>query len=171
MSSASDLKRRFTAAGPNGDQSGSGYLLASTKSAEGDRTSGQDHTTSMNDITRPELDAKLELIEARMDGRVASIESKIDGFLAVQAEREKTLAERDKRFEDAITTIRSDISRLGNLKLNIWGAMATAVGIGIAIVALVLSSYQAGRSEPSVSAPAHAAPVAAPKTPPPPPSP
>lgn len=35
----------------------------------------------MSDITRPELDAKLETIEAKMDARIARIETSVEGFL------------------------------------------------------------------------------------------
>jgi len=106
------------------------------------------HTRSMNTVTRQELDAKLEAIEARMDARVVSIEGKIDIFLAEQRERDKRLDERleqgcresDQRFQAVIR----DIDRLGSLKANIWGAMATTIIILVAIGALGLTAFQAG---------------------------
>ncbi len=96
----------------------------------------------MNDITREEINARLETIEVKMDARVEAISSKIDGFLAAQAER-------DRRLDDSIAGVRRDIDRLGSLKLNIWGAMVTAVTVGIAITALSLTFYQTGKSENS----------------------
>lgn len=108
----------------------------------------------MNDITREEFNARLETIEVKMDARVEAISSKIDGFLAAQAER-------DRRLDDSIAGVRRDIDRLGSLKLNIWGAMVTAVTVGIAITALSLTFYQAGKTDissassapPAISAP------------------
>lgn len=115
------------------------------------------HTPYMNDITREEFNAKLETIEVKMDARVEAISSKIDGFLAAQAER-------DRRLDDSIAGVRRDIDRLGSLKLNIWGAMVTAVTVGIAITALSLTFYQTGKAESSSSTtatPAMSAPPAA----------
>lgn len=114
---------------------------------------------AMNDITREEFNARLETIEVKMDARVEAISSKIDGFLAAQAER-------DRRLDDSIAGVRRDIDRLGSLKLNIWGAMVTAVTVGIAITALSLSFYQTGKTEssptlavpPAISAPPAAQP-------------
>jgi hypothetical protein len=62
-------------------------------------------TGRMNDITRHELDAKLELIEARLDNRVARIESAVDGF---KGEAEQLRSE------------------LGNAK---WWAIGTAIAV------------------------------------------
>ena len=45
-----------------------------------DKPQSESYAFPMNDITRPELDAKLELIEARMDARIARIESSVEGF-------------------------------------------------------------------------------------------
>jgi hypothetical protein len=98
------------------------------------------NTRPMNDITREEFNARMETIEVKMDARVESVSAKIDGFLAVQAER-------DKRLDESIANIRGDIARLGSLKLNIWGAMLTAVGIGIAVAALSVTFYQTGKAD------------------------
>lgn len=111
-------------------------------------------TQAMNDITREEFNAKLETIEVKMDARVEAISSKIDGFLAAQAER-------DRRLDESFASVRREIDKLGSLKLNIWGAMLTAVGLVVAIAALSLSFYQTGKSDspaavtspPAMSAP------------------
>lgn len=113
----------------------------------------------MNDITREEFNARLETIEVKMDARVEAISSKIDGFLAAQAER-------DRRMDESIAGVRRDIDRLGSLKLNIWGAMLTALGLGVAIAALSVTFYQTGKADspntasnpPAVTAPPAATP-------------
>lgn len=112
-----------------------------------DRAAGAGNTKAMNDITREEFNARMETIEVKMDARVETVSAKIDGFLAVQAER-------DKRLDESIANIRGDISRLGSLKLNIWGAMLTAVGVGIAIAALSVTFYQTGKADKPESPPA-----------------
>jgi hypothetical protein len=99
-------------------------------------------TGAMNDITREEFNAKLETIEVKMDARVEAISSKIEGFLGAQAER-------DKRLDESLAAVRRDIDKLGSLKLNIWGAMLTAVGLGVAITSLSISFYQTGKAEKS----------------------
>lgn len=123
--------------------------------SESDNLAGKADNAIMNDLSRYELDAKLEAIEARMDGRVASIQSEIAVFLAEQRERDKRLDERleegrresDQRFQAVIR----DIDRLGNLKANIWGAMATTIVILLAVGALALTSFQAGAVKPASS--------------------
>lgn len=154
-----------------GDVVDRGHWGRKTHPADGDETSAAknrtaetaldasadlSHARPMNDITREEFNAKLETIEVKMDARVEAISSKIDGFLAAQAER-------DRRLDDSIAGVRRDIDRLGSLKLNIWGAMVTAVTVGIAITALSLTFYQTGKAESSsatTATPAIAAPPA-----------
>ncbi|PYB85279.1 hypothetical protein DMX07_04605 [Pseudomonas soli] len=120
-------------------------------------------TVTMNDVPRDELNAKLETIEIKMDARVEAIASKIDGFLVAQSER-------DKRLDESIAGVRRDIDRLGSLKLNIWGAMLTAVALGVTVAALSVTVYQTGKGDiailpqpsPAIQTPAleHAAPDA-----------
>lgn len=128
---------------PIRDDEWAGKLAA----AELDIKEAQSHTQPMNDITREEFNARMETIEVKMDARVETVSAKIEGFLAVQAER-------DKRLDESIANIRGDISRLGSLKLNIWGAMLTAVGVGIAIAALSVTFYQTGKADKPESPPA-----------------
>lgn len=94
----------------------------------------------MNDPTREALNARLEAIEMKMDAQAGAIVSKIDGFLIGQTER-------DKRLDDSIAGVRRDIDRLRSLKLNIWGAMLSAVALGITVAALSVTFYQTGKAE------------------------
>ena len=80
-------------------------------------------------------------------------EDKFSGFLDTQAER-------DKRLDESITGIRTDITKLGSLKLNIWGAMLTTVGLGIAVAALGVTFYQTGKADKPAAAVVQPAPPA-----------
>lgn len=112
-------------------------------------------TRTMDNVSKDLLEAKLELIEARMDGRVASIESKFDAFLAAQAERdirsEQLVAEREKRSDERFQLMIRDIDRIGNVKANVWGAMVTTIIILVAIGAFGLTAFQSGVAGRSVS--------------------
>lgn len=110
----------------------------------------------MNDITREELNAKLEAVEARMDGRVASIEGKIDAFLAAQAERDKASEYRFSRIETDVADIKQSLSKsFSSLKSTmIVTAVSTvlAIVIGIAgfnamLTSNMLAAFQVGKGE------------------------
>lgn len=93
-----------------------------------------------DDTVRRELDLRREAFTSEQAIRDKAWQEHFNGFLATQAER-------DKRLDESIAGIRSDISNLGSLKLNIWGAMLTAVGIGIAVAALSVTFYQTGKAD------------------------
>lgn len=118
----------------------------------GSGTPPTDDDRTMPDVTRYELDAKLEAIEARMDGRVASIESKIDGFLAVQAERDKASDQRFQRIETDLTDIKGDFKSLkGTIVVTATTVVLTIV-IGVAgfnamLTSNMLSAFQAGLNQ------------------------
>lgn len=93
-----------------------------------------------DDTIRRELDLRRESFLAEQAIRDQAWEAKFSGFLSTQAER-------DKRLEESVSGIRADLTRLGSLKLNVWGAMLTAVGVGLAVAALSVSSYQTGKAD------------------------
>ncbi|WP_256240633.1 hypothetical protein [Pseudomonas sp. MRSN 12121] len=112
------------------------------------------YTKKMNDITREEFNAKLETIEARMDARVESVSSKIDAFLAtqsaVQIERDKAQAERDKRFEilaeratKAAEGAEEAAKQSATVKANYWAAVAVQL---LAVVAILVGAYYANQA-------------------------
>jgi hypothetical protein len=115
----------------------------------------------MSAVTRELFDAKIEALEARMDGRMEAINTKIDAtnakadatharmdnFLIVQAERDRRFYEgqemRDKRL-DAISTQMGDLAvemRTGFSSLRTT-ILVTAVTATIAIV-LGVASFNA----------------------------
>jgi hypothetical protein len=84
-----------------------------------------------NDIvTRPELDAKLEAIESRMDARVARIEAKFDAYLTVAEARDRRIEERFQRIQRDMVDIKNT---LANTK---WWA----IGTGIAVLAIFIGA-------------------------------
>lgn len=119
-----------------------------------DKPSPAGDTEVMNDITREEFNAKLETIEARMDARVETVSSKIDAFLAtqtaVQIERDKAQAERDKRFEalaeratKAAEGAEEAAKQAATVKANYWAAVVVQL---LAVVAIVVGAYYANQA-------------------------
>lgn len=120
-------------------------------------------TAPMSEITREEFNAKLEIIETRMDARVEAVSSKIDAFLttqaAVQVEREKAQAERDKRLDGILAQIGKDQgdtkSSISSMKTTlIVTAVSTvlAIVLGVAsfntaLTANMMSAFQVGKGE------------------------
>jgi hypothetical protein len=117
-------------------------------------------TDAMNDITRDELNAKLETIEVKMDARAESVSLKIDGFLTAQSER-------DKRLDAVLAQIGKDHSEtknsIGSMKTTlIVTALSTVIaivlgvaGFNTALTSNMLSAFQAGRSDSSSAAAAN----------------
>lgn len=82
------------------------------------------HTSPMTDqVTRAELDAKLETIEARMDARIARIENAVSGFQ-----------------EEAIK-LRSELSSAK------WWAIGTAIAVLAIFMATIQWGLQAQKEE------------------------
>lgn len=143
-------------------------FLRGHKISTNDTKSKAKHTHPMNDITRHELDAKLEAIEARMDGRVASIEGKIDAFLAAQAVRDQANDRRFDGIEISVQTMRSEIR--GDIKSMKNTTIVTAISAVLAIVfgivtfnatlsSNMLAAFQAGKAEAVSAPPTPAAPA------------
>jgi hypothetical protein len=117
---------------------------------------GRDRQT-MSSISREEFDARIETIETRMDGRVAEMRADIRGFLAAQAERDKALQERDKRYDVMWMGVqkiadesREAIRQASTVKANYWaattvhflGVASLLVGAHFANQAAVLTTIQ-----------------------------
>lgn len=115
------------------------------------------HDVHMEPVSRPEIDAKLEAIEARMDARVASIEGKIDTMLAKMAGRDTLF---DQKFAGVEESLKDTREAVGNLKTT---TIVTAVGAVLTIVlgvaafnATVLSnmvaSFESGKNTSAAQA-------------------
>lgn len=143
-----------------------GYQVRAEFEADRAHTAGmtdQDyrHELSLRDEQlRRELDLRHESMRQEQAIRDKAWEQRFSGFLDAQAER-------DKRLDESVASIKSDIASLGSLKLNIWGAMLTAIGILVAIAGLSLAFYQTGKADSSSPASAtQPAQKTAPATPP-----
>lgn len=117
------------------------------------RTPDTRYDEPMNIPPREELDVKLQLIETRMDGRVALIEGKIDALSGVLTERFKAMDERMGRIEGDANETKTSVS---SLKTTL---VVTAVGTVLAVAALnatVLSnmtaSFESGKSTAAAQA-------------------
>lgn len=122
------------------------------------------YDASMSTPTREEIDAKLETIEVRMDGRLASIEAKIDAFMARLDERFIRIDERFDRMGDRMTNVETTMKEtqasISNLKTT---TIVTAISAVLAIVlgvaafnATVLSnmvaSFESGKNTSAAQA-------------------
>ncbi|MEG5263265.1 hypothetical protein TRP66_03050 [Pseudomonas sp. JDS28PS106] len=110
------------------------------------------HAKKMNEITREELNAKLETIETKMDARVESVSSKIDAFINVQAERDKRLEATINQISNSHAEIKAGISSMKSTMIVTVVSAVIAIVIGIAgfnamLTSNMVASFQMGRSE------------------------
>lgn len=121
-----DLKSRFEGVVP---------FSASRRSSAVDKPIEHPHHEVMSTPTREEIDAKLELIETRMDGRVAAIERSVQA--SIEESRET----------------RRDIK---SLKWTIlFTAVATVValwGVNAAIFSNMVASFESGKNTAAAQA-------------------
>ncbi len=92
------------------------------------KSGSMDNPIMSEPITRPELDAKLATIEAKMDGRIA-------------------------RIEDAVRDIRDSLS---STRRNVWGAAAVTIAAVLAGFALIVTSFDSGRDTANMATAAQA---------------
>lgn len=112
----------------------------------------------MSEVSREELTARLETIEARMDGRIASIEGKFDlMFHRLDQLADTATAQRDETRE-SIKEIKNDTRSISSsLKFWVAGAIISVIGTGIAIQQMTVSTFQAAAA--MTQAPVKPAPV------------
>ncbi|MFK3815121.1 hypothetical protein ACI2KG_00675 [Pseudomonas sp. NPDC089407] len=99
----------------------------------------------MNDITREELNAKLEAIEVKMDARVQAVSAKIDSFLSAQVERDKAWEKiseaRFDRIEKDVSSIKAESKKvaedINGLKVTMAKYLGAAIVIGAVASAIL----------------------------------
>lgn len=110
----------------------------------------------MNSVNREEVDAKIAVVEARLEGHVAAIRASIDGLVMRMDERDKRSSEQDKRVDERMARIEQLYEKtqaaIGDLKkttivTGVSAVIAIVLGVG-AINATVFSNmiaaFQAG---------------------------
>lgn len=105
----------------------------------------------MNSPTREELDAKLETIEARMDGRVAAIQASIDGFMGRMDERFRSMDERMGRMEEDSREAKSAIRDLKSTMIVTAISTVLAIVLGVAafnatVLSNMVASFESGKN-------------------------
>lgn len=91
---------------------------------KGDGRQKPDHNQRMEAVPRPELDAKLATIEAKMEGRLARID---DGLNAIRAQ-------------------------LVEQKNTAWKAAGATIGVFVAVFAIYVAAFDSGRETAMLAA-------------------
>lgn len=103
----------------------------------------------MNSVNWEEVDAKIAVVEARLEGHVAAIRASIDGLLMRMDERDKRTDERFSRIEQLYEKTQAAIGDLKKTTIvtGVSAVIAIVLGVG-AINATVFSNmiaaFQAG---------------------------
>ncbi|DBA08797.1 hypothetical protein [Pseudomonas aeruginosa] len=110
------------------------------------------YTQPMNDISREELDAKLDATNARVEARLSSFESSIRDTLAGVREDSAAVRAELGEMRGELKAINVDLSYLRSLKSSIWSAAGVTIasviaGIGVVIGTLAygVSTFDSGR--------------------------
>lgn len=113
---------------------------------DGDRKPS--HDGGMETITRPELDAKIELIEARADARMSRFEERIDAALAeMRRDRSEIMAE----IRAGVSETRGIVSNMKTTTIVTGVSAVLAIVFGVAVFNATLlsnmtASFESGRS-------------------------
>lgn len=104
-----------------------------------------------NSVTRDELNAKLESVEARMDGRLASIEAKIDGFIGRLEEKFGRMDDRMIRIENDLEGSKQDLKSLRTTIITTGIGSVLAIVFGVAafnatVLSNMLASFESGKN-------------------------
>ena len=107
-----------------------------------DKTRPRGHNFDMSEISREELDAKLEATNAKVDARLASFENTVRETLAA-------IRQDSSEVRGEMKAIHVELGYLRNIKGSIWGAAgATVIGIGSVVAAMLsfgVASYDTAR--------------------------
>ena len=135
---------------------GSTYKLHPKDSSN--KTALDDKVQDMDSLSRPELDAKLEAVEARMDARIVDLTGKIDGYMSRMDERDKRNDERFENITSSLVGMKSDIqatnSAIGSMKTTIITtgiASVIAIVFGVAafnatVLSNMVASFESGKN-------------------------
>lgn len=116
-----------------------------------DRAAGRPNDTHMNTPSREEIDAKLETIEARMDGRLTAIQGSIEGLIGRMDERALRSDDRFARMEETIRDTQSSISNLKSTVILTAISTVLAIVLGVAafnatVLSNMVASFESGKN-------------------------
>ncbi|WP_460481198.1 hypothetical protein [Comamonas humi] len=103
--------------------------------------------------SREEIHAKLEAVEARMDGRVANMSAKLDATLVEMRADRETNNIRAATVVAAIEAMKTNLAVVSqdakdqskSVKANVWTAAVAIISIVGATLAIAISSFDSGR--------------------------
>lgn len=117
-------------------------IYTSLLSSNADKPKAKSHNPRMSELSREELDAKLDATNARVDARLAAFENTVRETLAA-------IRQDSSEMRGELKAIHVDLSYLKNIKGSIWGAAgATVIGVGGILVAMLsfgVASYDTAR--------------------------
>lgn len=96
----------------------------------------------MNTISKEELKTILELHESRIDNRMSAISSEFHEMIAVHAERQNTIDERDKRIDQLMEQSRKNEEKALSVKSTI---VTTIILSSLTIIATIIGLYFANQ--------------------------
>lgn len=116
-----------------------------------------DKKIKMNTPSREEIDAKLETISVRMDGRVASIEAKIDGFTGRLEEKFGRMDDRMQHIETASSETQASLKGLKSTIIITAVSTVLAIVLGVAafnatVLSNMVASFESGKNTAAAQA-------------------
>ena len=117
----------------------------------------QENKSSMTPLSREEIDAKLETIAVRMDGRVASIEAKIDGFTGRLEEKFGRMDDRMQHIETASGETQASLKSLKSTIIITAVSTVLAIVLGVAafnatVLSNMVASFESGKNTAAAQA-------------------
>jgi len=105
----------------------------------------------MSQPTREEIDASLETIEVRMDGRVAAINAKIDTFIAHLTGQQALSDARMAQIESSVAETNIGVKALRGTILLTAISTVLAIVLGVAafnatVLSNMLASFESGKN-------------------------
>jgi len=109
-----------------------------------------------NEITRPELDAKLELIETRMDGRIERIQSLLERVREDASETRSLMREirsdnKSTRWTVVITGLTFVLTVVGAAIASVIAINSANISLSQTLAAMFESGRNAGQAQPNKS--------------------
>lgn len=96
----------------------------------------------MEPLRRPELDAKLETVEARMEGHVASIKAELRAHMRERVELDKRMALLAADTAETARRAEATAEKAASLKTHFWASIGVHIA---ALISLCIGAYYANQ--------------------------